>query len=83
MTAARKLSGISVAMAAAALFGGLPAAAPASGETVRCHGVNDCRGRGSCATANNQCAGQNACRGKGVLEMSREACEQAKGRIEE
>ena len=83
MLADSKVSGISVAIAAASLFAGLPAQTPAGGETVRCFGVNDCRARGACATANNQCAGQNACRGQGVLELSREACERAKGRIEE
>ena len=83
MSTASKTSGISLALAAAALFAGLPAPSPASGDSVRCFGVNDCRGRGTCATAHNQCAGQNACRGQGVLDMSREACETAEGRIEE
>lgn len=82
MPLVREVSGISVAIAAATLFGGLMTPALASGETARCFGVNDCRGRGACATANNQCAGQNACRGQGVLEMSREACENAGGRVD-
>ena len=83
MPAVSKVRGISLAIAAATLFAGLPAAAPASGDSVRCFGVNECRGRGACATAGNQCAGQNACRGRGVLETSREACEQAEGRVED
>ena len=82
MTVARKFSGVSVAIAAAALFGGLTAPVSAGGDSIRCFGVNECRGRGACATANNQCAGQNACRGQGVLETSREACEDAGGRVD-
>ncbi|MFT7672506.1 MAG: hypothetical protein ACI845_000912, partial [Gammaproteobacteria bacterium] len=35
-------------------------------QKVRCYGVNSSKGRGSCATANNQCAGQNTCKGDGV-----------------
>ena len=75
----RKLSGISIAMTAASLFALAPLQASSSGDNIRCHGVNSCKGRGSCATANNQCAGQNTCRGKGVLEMSKAACEAAGG----
>ncbi len=83
MKTTRRINGVSLALAAAACFANAPLPVIASGETVRCHGVNECRGRGACATANNQCAGQNACRGQGVLDLSREACESNNGRIEE
>ena len=79
---ARQASGISIALAAASLFAVAPLQASSSGDNVRCHGVNSCKGRGSCATANNQCAGQNSCRGKGVLEMSKAACDAAGGSAE-
>ena len=76
------LSGFSIALTAASLFAVAPLQASSSGDNVRCHGVNSCKGRGSCATANNQCAGQNNCKGKGVLEMSKAACESAGGTSE-
>ena len=54
--------------------------APASGDTatapaeqtakVACTGVNECKGKGSCKTANNGCAGQNECKGKGLTEVA-------------
>ena len=78
----REVTGISIAIAAAAWFSTAPLQASSSSDNVRCHGVNSCKGRGSCATANNQCAGQNSCRGKGVLEMSRSACEAEGGTAE-
>lgn len=78
----RPLSGISIAITAASLFAAAPLQAGSSGENIRCHGVNSCKGHGSCATANNQCAGQNNCKGKGVLEMSKAACEAAGGSVE-
>ena len=76
------LNGFSIALAAASLFAVVPLQAGSSGDNVRCHGVNSCKGRGSCATANNQCAGQNTCKGKGVLEMSKAACDAAGGTVE-
>lgn len=74
--------GVSIALAAASLFAVAPLQASSSGDNVRCHGVNSCKGHGSCATANNQCAGQNNCKGKGVLDMSKAACEEAGGTTE-
>ena len=75
-------TGATMAMAAAAYFATVPIQASDSTDKVRCHGVNTCKGRGACATANNQCAGQNSCKGQGVLEMSRGACESAGGSAE-
>ena|SRR5215831_8372727 len=30
-----------------------------------CKGLNECKGQGACATAENGCSGQNSCKGKG------------------
>ena len=48
------------------------AATPPAEQTakVACTGVNECKGKGSCKTANNGCAGQNECKGKGLTEVA-------------
>ena len=51
-------------------------------ETVMCHGVNTCSGKGECAgkvgAIELKCGGQNTCGGKGLLKMTKKECE-AKG----
>ncbi len=82
--AQRKTSGVLIAGAAAALFaaGGLaPIAAHAQDAKVQCMGVNACKGKTECATANNACKGQNACKGKGVMAMTEAECKAAGGTI--
>lgn len=80
-----KISGALVAGAAAALFaaGGLaPIVAHAEDAMVHCMGVNACKGKSDCATANNGCKGQNACKGKGFKAMTQKACIDAGGTAE-
>nr|ART40404.1 K523 [uncultured bacterium] len=83
--AGRKSTGVLIAGAAAALFaaGGLaPISAQAEEAMVHCMGVNACKGKSDCATANNGCKGQNACKGKGFTAMTEKACVQAGGTVE-
>ncbi len=85
MMHARK-SSFATAMAAAALFTAGVLIAPASpaqaGESVKCFGVNACKGQGQCRTAQNQCNGHNRCEGKGWIKMeSAAACEAKGGKI--
>ncbi len=47
----------------------------------QCHGVNACKGSGSCATADNPCATQNTCKGKGWLPLSAADCHTREGRF--
>lgn len=80
------LSGVMLAQAVAALFisGAIlksPAAAGDSVEgvsTIKCLGVNSCKGQGSCKSADNTCKGQNGCEQKGWVELSADDC-MAKG----
>lgn len=47
-----------------------------SGNTtasVKCLGINECKGHGDCAGAGNECKGQNDCAGKGFLELPSES----------
>jgi len=49
---------------------------------VKCAGVNGCKGKGSCSSANNGCKGQNGCKGKGWTETaSAKACTDQKGTV--
>ncbi len=49
--------------------------------TVKCSGVNACKGKGACGTATHSCAGQNACKGKGWIKISSKACEKKGGKV--
>jgi uncharacterized membrane protein len=83
MTRASK--GILIATAAATLFatGAIKARAEekASGDKVKCAGINECKGHGTCAGAGNSCAGQNACKGKGVTMVPKAECEKKGGKV--
>jgi hypothetical protein len=73
-----KASGVTIAAAAAALLLGgatlAPTSVQAAGETVKCFGLNSCKGQGSCKTAMNECKGKNSCKGKGFMEMTAADC---------
>lgn len=83
----RKFSkGMTLALAAAALFATTVCAADTTADKdvsskVHCGGVNSCRGRSECHTPKNLCAGLNACKGQGWIAMTRQACEEQKGKV--
>lgn len=66
--------GIMIASAVATLIasGSLVAQAAdkAGGDKVRCAGINECKGHGSCVGVSNTCKGQNSCKGQGWVEAS-------------
>jgi hypothetical protein len=74
--------------AAAAPASGEPAA-PAAGTPaqpekvakIHCGGVNECKGKSGCHSANNACAGQNGCKGQGYVEVTAEECQSKGGKI--
>jgi hypothetical protein len=77
---ARKLTGIALATTAAGIFA-VTVAAPAQAaqaQTMKCEGVNACKGQGACKGASNACKGQNACKGHGFMQMSQADCDKAK-----
>lgn len=74
----RKLSSVALAAAAAVMFTTVSVSAGAEESTVKCEGVNGCKGQSACSTANNSCKGENACKGKGYLELTKEDCDEAK-----
>ncbi len=77
--------GILIASAVATLItsGSLVAQAAdkAGGEKVRCAGINECKGHGSCASAEHSCAGKNSCKGQGWVEASAAECSQKGGKV--
>jgi len=84
MSVAKKLSGMALATAAAAMFAGAPVTASADSHTadVHCMGVNACKGKSSCKTADSACKGHNSCKGKGFVAVSKEVCDQLGGTTE-
>ncbi|MGH8751574.1 MAG: BufA2 family periplasmic bufferin-type metallophore [Burkholderiales bacterium] len=76
MNAAKKIAGITLALAAAGLFANAGMVRAEEG-LVLCQGVNACKGKGDCATAHNACKGQNDCKGKGAVTLDKRQCEQA------
>lgn len=78
-------TGIAIASAAAALFAmGVTAtvAQAADMPTVKCAGINSCKGHSDCKTAKNECKGQNACKGQGWMsKASAKECTDAGGKV--
>jgi hypothetical protein len=78
------VSGAGLAIAAIALAMNGVSVTPASAKkaSVHCMGINACKGKGACKTADNACKGQNACKGKGFLPAkSAKACEKKGGTV--
>jgi len=48
---------------------------------IKCGGVNECKGKGSCSGASNSCSGQNGCKGKGWTETTAKECKDKKGTV--
>ena len=78
----RKMSSVALAAAAAVLFSTAFTATATAGDEakVKCEGVNSCKGKSACKSANNACKGQNSCKGKGFLEMTKAECDAAKAK---
>jgi hypothetical protein len=79
-------TGKAIAMTVAGL---LLAAAPSVGHAddktkeakVKCSGINSCKGKGSCSSADHGCAGKNGCKGKGWVEATAKECKDKKGTV--
>lgn len=70
-TTRNSIGKLSLATAAAALFSAavVPAVHATEGgsASVKCMGINACKGQSKCKTAESACAGQNSCKGHGWL----------------
>ncbi len=90
MNTLKKLTGKSIAIAAASLFiagtgatFATTAFASATEAQIHCLGVNGCKGTTSCKTASNACKGMNSCKGSGWLPMTKEECADKGGQVSE
>jgi hypothetical protein len=77
-----KLSGAAMAAAAAMLFtsGFSTVTFAADAATVKCTGVNSCKGTSECKSAKNSCKGMNSCKGQGFVSMTKDACSAAQAK---
>lgn len=80
--------GLALAAAAASLFALSPLTVHADAGTSAdpvgfCYGVNACKGKSSCKTANNSCFGRNSCRAQGFVDgVAKSTCDQLGGRFD-
>lgn len=80
-------SAVALASTAAALFAlggamGVSTAFAADAMSVKCVGVNSCKGTSDCKTAKSECKGLNSCKGMGwVSKSSAQECTSAGGTI--
>jgi hypothetical protein len=59
-------------------------AKPETAKTVKCSGINECKGKGECASpdGSSSCSGKNACKGKGWVKVADEkACTDKGGTV--
>jgi len=77
-----KLSSAAMAAAAAMLFtsGISTVSFAADAATVKCTGVNSCKGTSECKSAKNSCKGMNSCKGQGFVSMTQSACADAQAK---
>ena len=79
--------GRTIAMMLGTMFlasGGVAAEVHASAdtpETVKCSGINSCKGKGACHGVDHGCAGNNTCKGKGWIRVSPEECKKKGGKV--
>ena len=77
MDRSKRVAGIAIASAAAALFVTSVApslAAEGAAVKVKCYGANACKGQADCKTAMSSCKGHNACKGQGFVMMDEKSC---------
>ena len=81
MITAKKISGVALAAAAATMFAFAPMSATAGEKSVKCSGINSCKGTSACATATTSCAGQNSCKGQGWIKATKAECDEKGGTV--
>jgi hypothetical protein len=79
MVKMKKLATIIAATAAVSFVIAPITSTLANAKNVKCYGVNSCKGKSHCKTANNACKGKNSCKGKGVMKMSEKRCAKKHG----
>ena len=86
MISMKKVSGLTTAVAAAAIFSAAPVVfspASAAEKNIHCYGVNVCKGHNACKTASNACKGQGSCKGLGFVAVTSKTCADIGGKVGE
>lgn len=81
MNTKKKIATI-IATTAAIAFATAPlttAIAHSHKDKVKCYGVNSCKGKSKCKTAQNACKGKNSCKGKGYMMKTEKECKKMGG----
>jgi len=80
MDAKKKIATIIAATAAITFITApLTATIANAAHKVKCYGVNSCKGKSKCKTAQNACKGKNSCKGKGVVMKTEKECKKLGG----
>lgn len=82
MVTKKKIVGVLAAAAAVAFVSAPIATSLSFADKVACYGVNGCKGKSKCKTANNDCKGKNSCKGQGMMMMSAKKCAKKGGTTE-
>lgn len=84
MSTKTAMTGAALALAAAGLFATIPTPVMAEeAQTVKCFGVNACKGQNDCRTTKNECKGKASCKGLGYKNMTLAECNSAGGKTGE
>lgn len=89
MNGSHSIKGALIASAVFSLFGCASAnqqaaASPTTtgGGSVKCFGLNSCKGQGTCATADHSCGKHTPCKGQGWMPVdSAEECTAKGGKV--
>jgi hypothetical protein len=74
LAGAAALFALSAAAVAATAPAGSTGAAIAASDKVHCYGVNECKGKADCKTANSECKGKNSCKAHGFKGVTAKEC---------
>jgi len=82
----KEAKGVVIAAAVAGLFAGgvvsLTATPAKAGDSVKCAGINKCKGQSECGTKDHGCHGQNSCKGKGWIKVKdAKECKKKGGKV--
>lgn len=70
-----------LAASAAALFASGTITIARAEESVKCTGINSCKGTSSCKTAQSSCKGKNSCKGMGWTTTTTSDCKSKGGKV--
>lgn len=80
----KKIAGVIAATAAIAFVTApLTSAFAHTSAKIKCYGVNKCKGKSACKTAQGSCKGKNSCKGKGYLMKTEAQCKKMHGKMKE